>query len=104
MTNDVGSQQVENEERVVHTLRAVDSSRADLAHLDSAHALAMSSAKEIQVHRKDCKEDLNGQGYAGAAISPLVDNQSEVVDLKHHAEVDQGTQPSSNEHSGFGEK
>ena len=90
MADNVGGHQVEHEKRMVHTFRAIDAAWADFANLDRAHTLSMASAQEVDMHGEVGEKDLQRESHARLAISPLVDNQGEVVDLENHAEVSDG--------------
>ena len=48
----------------------------------------MTSSEEVNMHGDVYKDDLNRESCSRNTISSFVDDQSEVVDLKEHAEVD----------------
>lgn len=98
VTNDVRCEQVKDKQGMMYTLRAVDATWAHLANLDRAHALSMARAQEVHVHGEVGEEDLDWEGDSRLAVSPLVDDQGEVVDLQDHAEVHQWAQSARDEH------
>ena len=102
MADDVGGHHVEDEECVMHALRAVHATWADFADLDSAHSLSMTCAQEVNVHGEVCEEDLQGECHSRLAISTLVDDQGEVVDLEYHTEISDRAKLARDKHSSLG--
>ena len=98
VTNDVRCEQIEDQQGVVDTFWAVDAAWAHLSNLDGAHALSVASAQEVHMHCEIGEEDLDWERDSRLAVSPLVNDQGEVVDLQDHAEVHQRAQPARDEH------
>ena len=53
------------------------------------------------MHDEDAAEHLQWEGCSGLAVSPVVDQQAEVVELEEHAEVYERTILPSNQHGSF---
>ena len=64
----------------------------------------MSGSQEIEMHREESIENLKGQGLTRFTISSFVDNESEVIDLKEHTEIDRWSKSTCDEHGSFSEK
>ena len=59
----------------------------------------MTSSEEVNMHGDVNKENLNRESCSRNTISAFVDDQSEVVNLEQHTEVDQRTKLARYEHS-----
>ena len=71
--------------------------------LDRAHAVTMAGSQVVNVHSAEGVEYLNDKGLPRIIVSAFVNDQSKVVDLQDHAEVNHGTHLSSDHHGSFGE-
>ena len=49
----------------------------------------MVGSEEVLLHGEVCEEDLNGETCTWDAVAPMIDNQSNVVPLQEHAEINQ---------------
>lgn len=103
VADDVRQDHVNKQKWVVHGYRASSITRADSPNLDRTHSISVVSPQEVQVHCEVCKEHLNWQGCAWLTVVAMIDHQSEVVDLKDHAEVNQRSLAIAQDHARFGE-
>ena len=61
----------------------------DLTKLYWYNTFSMVGSEEVLLHGEVCEEDLNGETCTWDAVAPMIDNQSNVVPLQEHAEINQ---------------
>jgi len=82
----------------VEELSTEDSSGANFPEGQGVDSLAMVRPQEVLLYYEDGAKHLDGEGSPWLAIVTMVNDQTEVVELQHHAEVDERARLSGYEH------
>jgi len=89
---------------VVEHLATACVARANAPNVQRAHIVAVARSQEVCEQAEIGIDYLDGQTLARVVISALVDYESEVVSLKHEANVDHGAALSAEKHACLGEE
>ena len=102
--NDVWGGHLENDQSPVHDLAAINLAWTDLTILHRVNALSVIRTEEVLLHSEICQEDLDGKALAWDAVTSMIDDERDVVDLQQHAEVEHRPHVPSRQDASFGKE